>query len=194
MAAIKPAILSGFNELVQSIHAENQQDEALRHYINFFSFNSIGIREIIPLQEVSEMHLLTDANYQPNAMTPLYDAIGYATAKLRVVLEGHSDYTVLCSVLTDGAENASEEYTRQTIANIIKQLEKKDWVFTFMGANQDVAAEAGKISVTNTVEFSYSEKGVTTALKAEKNYRKRFYEEVKSGKKHENTNSFYRDL
>ena len=72
MAAIKPAILSGFNELVQSIHAENQQDEALRHYIYFFSFNSMGTREIIPLQEVSEMHLLTDANYQPNAMTPHY--------------------------------------------------------------------------------------------------------------------------
>ena len=97
-------------------------------------------------------------------------------------------------MLTDGAENASEEYTRQTIANIIKQLEKKDWVFTFMSTNQDVAAEAGKISVTNTVEFSYSEKGVTTALKAEKNYRKRFYEAVKARKKDENTKSIYREL
>jgi hypothetical protein len=141
----------------------------------------MGIKEIIPLGEASAVHELTVTNYQPNAMTPLFDAIGHATNKLRYALEGEKEYTVLCTILTDGAENASEEYTRQTIANIIGQLEQKGWVFTFMGTNQDVVAEAAKISITNTVQFNYTGEGVTTALKDETRYRKRFYEDVKAG-------------
>jgi len=194
MAAIKPAILSGFNELMQSIVTENKQDDSLQHYINFFTFNSMGIKEIIPLGEALAVHELTDANYQPNAMTPLFDAIGHATNKLRYALEGEKDYTVLCSILTDGSENASEEYTRQTIANIIGQLEQKGWVFTFMGTNQDVVSEAAKISITNTVQFNYTGEGVTTALKDETRYRKRFYEDVKAGNTTKNNKDFYRKL
>jgi Mg-chelatase subunit ChlD len=45
---------------------------------------------------------------------------------------------VVFMVLTDGEENASEEYRREQIAEMVKhQREKYQWDFVFLGANQD---------------------------------------------------------
>ena len=87
MESIKHATITGFNELIQSIHFEAKKDPELEQYIQFYSFNSGGIREQIPLGRVGELTRLDETNYRPNNMTPLYDAIGYATGKLRFVLE-----------------------------------------------------------------------------------------------------------
>jgi uncharacterized protein YegL len=125
-------------------------------------------------------------------MTPLFDAIGHAVSKLRIALEGKRDYSVLVTILTDGAENDSREYTRQTIANIIRRLEQENWVFTFMGTNQDAHSEAAKISITNVVQFGYSEAGTKKVLKDEMKFRSRFYADMKAGRMEEAKKAFYR--
>jgi uncharacterized protein YegL len=194
MASIRNAAISGFNELIQSIHAEAEKDPETGQWINFFSFNSNGIRELVPLQKVQQLPQLTAETYRPDAMTPLFDAIGHATGKLRIALEQEKDYAVLVTILTDGAENDSKEFTRQTIANIIRQLERQNWVFTFMGTNQDVHAEATKISVSNYMSFDYNESGMNLALKTESLYRSRFYQDVKAGKMGKAKKGFYRKI
>jgi uncharacterized protein YegL len=193
MQSIREATISGFNELIQGIRAEAEKDPELQQFIQFFSFNANGIRELIPLQPAKDLPQLSPDNYQPDAMTPLFDAIGHAVGKLRIALEGERDYAVLVTILTDGAENASREYTRQTIANIIKKLEQENWVFTFMGTNQDVHAEAAKISVTNYMKFDYHAAGTSDALKQEMHYRARFYGDLKAGRMDEAKKGFYRN-
>lgn len=49
--------------------------------------------------------------YQPDASTPLYDAIGFSVNKLRQKLASKKDYNVLVTILTDGEENALREYS-----------------------------------------------------------------------------------
>jgi hypothetical protein len=61
-----------------------------------------------------------------------------------------------------------------------------------MGANQDVHAEAAKISVTNVVQFDYHEAGTKKALKEEMHFRSRFYAELRSGHIDEAKKGFYR--
>lgn len=192
MESIKDATISGFNELIQSIQSEADKDPEMKQYIQFFSFNSDGIREQVPLQQVKPLQLLNAQTYVPGAMTPLFDAIGHATNKLRYVLEQEKDYVVLVTILTDGAENASKEYTRQTISNIIKQLEEQDWVFTYMGTNQDVNAEAAKISVTNHMSFAYNASAMKTAFDQEVHYRSRFYKDAKEGRMEDVKKKYYR--
>ena len=192
MESIKDATISGFNELIQSIQSEADKDPEMEQFIQFFSFNSDSIRELVPLQLMKPMQPLTVATYVPAAMTPLFDAIGYATSKLRYALEKEKDYVVLVTILTDGAENASKEYTRQTIANIIKQLEEQDWVFTYMGTNQDVMAESMKISVSNYMSFNYNPAGMKAAMNKEQSSRSRFYKDAKEGKMDEVKRKYYR--
>ena len=49
------------------------------------------------------------------------------------------------AIITDGMENASELYLRSEIYKTINERTAKDnWMFVFIGANQDAIAEGGK--------------------------------------------------
>jgi hypothetical protein len=63
-----------------------------------------------------------------------------------------------------------------------------------MGTNQDVQAEATKISITNHVSFAYDDLSTIKALKSEIAFRNRFYKEAKEGKMEEAKKGFYRKL
>lgn len=179
MESIKQTTISGFNELIQSIQDQAVKDPELEQYIHFFSFNSGGIREQIPLSRVTEISPLNENSYRPNNMTPLYDAIGHATGKLRFLIEKETDYAVLVTILTDGAENASREYTRQTISNIIRELETKGWTFTYMGVHQDAHREAADISIKNVIRILNSHSAISHQFLREKERRLRYNEHVK---------------
>jgi len=55
--------------------------------------------------------------FQPDASTPLYDAIGFSVNKLKRKIEDETDYQVLVTIITDGEENSSTEYTRRGRSN-----------------------------------------------------------------------------
>ena len=83
---------------------------------------------------------LLGADYAPNGCTALYDAIGTAIQKTRRHLselgtERPADVIVV--ILTDGMENASEEWTREQVFDLISKVEAAGWQFIFLGANQD---------------------------------------------------------
>jgi|GEM_PF-4716132 len=65
MQSIREATISGFNELIQGIRAEGEKDPELTQYIQFFSFNSMGIKELIPLRPATDLPQLNEENYRP---------------------------------------------------------------------------------------------------------------------------------
>lgn len=71
-------------------------------------------------------------------MTPLYDAIGFSVSKLKQELASKTNYNVLVTILTDGAENNSKEYTRETIKKMSDELSEDNWTFTYIGTDHDV--------------------------------------------------------
>jgi hypothetical protein len=50
-------------------------------------------------------------------------------------------------IVTDGAENASSELTRDAVFRMIENRSEQGWAFVFLGANQDAYAEGGGIGV-----------------------------------------------
>ena len=69
-------------------------------------------------------------------------------------------------IVTDGFENASEEYKgeagRKQIVSLIRECEKEDWNFLYLAANQD-AFKVGigfGISAGNTINYSATPQGV----------------------------------
>lgn len=178
MASIQQPTMNTFNELIQSIAGETGKNEHRQQWINFFSFNGGGIKEQIGLQKVSQLMLLNEDNYRPDSATPLFDAIGHATTKLKYALEKEKDYVVLVTILTDGEENASQEYTGEKISAIIEALKLKNWVFTYIGTNQDVAREAAKINITNHLYFAAPEMASKAVLSKELSARARFYKKL----------------
>ena len=156
MDVVRQTTVNGFNELVQTVQGLAREFPDKKQVVSLTMFNGLGIREKLFMQEAGALQQLTLADYQPDSLTPLHDAIGMSVSKLRNVLAttDATNYQVLVTVLTDGEENASKEYTRSAIRQLIEQLKEQDWTFTYIGANHDVDRAADGLGIDNKLAFS----------------------------------------
>lgn len=86
---------------------------------------------------------------------------------------------VLVTIITDGYENDSIEWDGASVKKLIDRLCKKGWVFTYIGANQDAALEAGKIGVKNSLTFEATIEGTVNMFAFEKQSRQRWNKRVR---------------
>ena len=182
MESIKPSIIQGFNEIVQTVKGIEKEFPEQEHFISLVTFNGIGQKVLHFIDPVSKLESIDEKRYQPNASTPLYDAIGFSFAKLRQVVENLTDYNVLVTILTDGEENASKEYTGTAIKNLIEELKLKRWTFTYIGADHDVEKFAASISITNTIHFQKNEANMKAMFAQESNSRTNYSQKIREKK------------
>ena len=95
--------------------------------------------------------------------TALLDAVG--STILNVDQKGNvkKGTKVIFVIITDGMENASREFTKTKVKQMISdKQEKYGWDFIYLGANIDAAEEAGAIGVkkANAVTYRNTESGV----------------------------------
>lgn len=136
--------------------------------------------ENVPINEVKKYD---NKSYVPRGTTALLDAIGRTVAtvgeRIANTPEDERPEKVIVFILTDGQENASVEYNKNKILEMIThQKDKYNWEFMYFAANQDDFAEQGKslgISINNTVSFTSTGDGVrnayNTVTKMSKGYR-----------------------
>jgi hypothetical protein len=67
----------------------------------------------------------------------------------------------LCVILTDGEENASKEYSRAQILDMIKAYENEGWTFLYLGANHDVWAAGEELGVAEHNRITFLKDDVT---------------------------------
>ena len=151
MQSCKGAAITGFNQYVARL-----RDEPAETHFTLTLFNS-GKTEVryqgVPVGEVHELDVET---YRPHDTTPLYDAIGRTLTAARQ--QAPAGMKKLCAILTDGLENASSEYTRKQIFDLIKSCERDGWTFIYLGADHDVwaAGESLGIAGDNRIAFCKS--------------------------------------
>jgi Mg-chelatase subunit ChlD len=179
MDSIKKAAIDGLNETIQSIQSAQKKHEELQvHFVTLVSFNSTGIRTVFDNRPVSKVGLIKDGDYKPNACTPLYDAMGVSLSKLRHQLNKEEKNQVLVTIITDGRENASREYTGKMIKNLVEELKESGWVFTYIGTNQDVDAVADSLGIQNRMQYEYSQRGTEAMMQQECISRLRFFDKI----------------
>ena len=122
------------------------------------------------------MRPLSLTDYQPQALTPLHDTIGESVIKHCNVLASAdaTNYQVLMTVLTDGEENASKEYTRPVIHGLIEQLKEQGWTFTYIGTNHDVDRAADGLAFENKLTFTQNEEEMSAMFLKERQARRRY--------------------
>jgi len=159
MHSIYHQALTGANETIQSTRAAQEKYPEQDHRFTFVTFNTIapGIKTVIDDEPVTGVRDLTESDYNPAAGTPLYDAMGQSiTALERKVKEGDS---VLVTVITDGYENSSREYSGAAVKALVARLREKGWTFVYIGANQDAVEVAKGLSIDNSLNFDASAEG-----------------------------------
>ena len=157
MSSIKQAAIDSVNETIQTIRCAQGKYDDQEHYVTLVTFNN-NIKTVYDCVEVDKVVELTADTYQPNCCTALYDAMGMSLTALRPKVAQVDK--VLVTVVTDGYENASQEYNGKAIKALVDELKDKGWVFAYIGANQDLEAVASTISITNVMNFEATDKGV----------------------------------
>ena len=179
MQCIKQQAINGFNETVQTIKAAQEKFENQEHLVSLVVFSSSETTTIYDQVAAVEVKELNDESYRPNCGTPLFDAIGIATAHLRKSVK--IDDNVLVTIITDGEENSSREYNGKAIKSLIEELKSKGWVFTYIGANQDVEQVAATMGINNTMAFQSDAHGTHMMFARERSSRMAWCTRVADG-------------
>ena len=172
MQSIKKEAIDSVNETIQTIRSAQKRHEEQEHYVSIVTFNDDvkSIYECVPVDEVKE---ITEDTYQPSCCTALYDTMGISLSALRK--EVAENDKVLVTVVTDGYENSSKEYSGKAIKALVDELKAKGWVFAYIGANQDVEAVAATISITNVMNFETTSAGTHIMTDRVNRSRERLY-------------------
>ena len=179
MDSIRAAAINGYNETLGAIKAAQlKHNDTQEHFISLAAFCSCGVDMIYDCTPINEATKLTKDKYNPCCLTPLYDAIGITVKALSEKTDALEDTAVLVTIITDGAENASAEWSGQAVKALIDERKEEGWMFSYIGADHDVESAAASISITNTVVWDKSEAGTTAVIDNENDARSRFYDKV----------------
>ena len=173
MQHIKLQAITGLNETLQTIKSAQDKYDNQSHYVTLVSFNSSKVKTIYDCCPIHEVHEICSYDYLPNACTPLYDAMGISLTKLRTEVKDEDN--VLVTIITDGYENASREYSGKAIVQLVEELRANGWIFAYIGANQDVEKVASSMGIKNSLRFNADVLGSKAMFKEESKSREAYY-------------------
>lgn len=157
MASIYREALTGVNETLSAIRMSVVENPDQDNFVTLVSFNSFHYDVIYSNVPATAVEDITQEQYRPGGTTPLFDAMGRSLTELRFKVNPGD--VVLVTIITDGYENSSREYSGAAIKALVEELRKKDWVFTYIGANQDVDKVADSIGIRNRMAFDATPEG-----------------------------------
>ncbi len=179
MESIRKAAINGYNETLGSIKsAQLKYLDTQEHYISLAAFCECGVDMIYDCTPIKDAEKLTKEKYDPCCGTPLYDAIGKTIKALAKKTDTIDDVAVLVTIITDGMENASQEWTGPAVKKLIDERKEEGWMFSYIGADHDVESVAASISITNTVVWTKTLSGTEAMINNENMARERFYEKM----------------
>lgn len=157
MQGLESDTIGGFNSMIKK---QKALDVPVRVTAVLFNDKTDVLYES---RSIHSVHALTEKEYEVGGTTALLDAVG--STILNVDQKGNvkKGTKVVFVIITDGMENASREFTKTKVKQMISdKQEKYGWDFIYLGANIDAAEEAGAIGVkkANAVTYRNTESGV----------------------------------
>lgn len=150
METTKRSTVEGYNEYIQNLRADKDTD----YSISLVQFDAPMTNPELTVtymdRALADVPALTEDQFLPRGNTPLYDAIGESIR--RVEANGRA---VIILIITDGQENASTEFNKDSVKALIKTKESEGWTFAFLGANIDSYATGAMIGMpmANTANY-----------------------------------------
>ena len=152
MESIRTEAINGYNETLGSIKATQLKFmDTQEHFVSLAAFCDCGIDMIYDMTPIKDADKLTKEKYDPCCCTPLFDAIGKTVKTLKKKIADVEDAGVLVTIITDGYENSSKEWDAKGVSKLIEECKEDGWMFSFIGAGEDVVKVATTISITNTM-------------------------------------------
>jgi Mg-chelatase subunit ChlD len=160
MESIRHDVIGGFNTFLK-----DQQNQSGKATLTLVQFDSQDPYEIVHrFRPIAQVPKLTAKTYVPRASTPLYDAMGRGINDLDQCLsqleEDDRPSKVMVVIITDGQENASQEFTREQVQAMIKAKTETDkWQFIFLSADLEAMKDAETIGIDRDSSLQFSKSG-----------------------------------
>ena len=173
MSIIHRQAFSGMNETLQTIRMMQEKYPDQEQRVTLVTFDTGHTKWHFNNTLASNTKDLAWKDYNPSGGTPLYDAIGNAVSKTNAHVS--EDDNVLVTIITDGEENSSEEWTLKMVRTMIEKLKKQNWTFTLIGTdNLDVETMAQSFAIEEHMEFQQDEEGTKAMFARERRSRERY--------------------
>lgn len=104
---------------------------------------------------------VTSNEAAPRGMTPLFDAI----ARIVAMAEADNPGRAIIVIMTDGAENASREVTKEGVKSALDRVRAKGWEVVFLGAEFSKFADAEAIGVAAGKRMAMSSGSLNTSMR-----------------------------
>ena len=180
MSSIARQAVDGVNETIGSIKSAQEKNPDQEHIVTLVAFCGCELKTIYDNTPVAEVRPLTARDYRPCCMTPLYDAVGTTISRVHALKSKNSDSgsLALVTIITDGYENASHEFTHSAIRALIDSYKEQGWQFTYIGADHDVEAVAYSLSIDHSMQFDKDEAGTKAMFAKERKSRLRWMKKM----------------
>ena len=164
MHSLTDDVIGGYNSLIEE---QAKEGETL---VTTVFFND-SIKFIHEREDIKNIKPIDKRNYQAGGCTALLDAIGDAIAFIKnkhaSLMADELPKNVIVSIMTDGMENSSKEYSYKRIKDMIELQKKCGWTFIFQAANIDTEYEANRLGIDPgmAMTFEASEGNVYKQMK-----------------------------
>ena len=156
MNDIREDVVGGFNAFLAA-----QQASPNPATFTLVQFDSQDPYEVLHAAvAIAKVPPLTLAQYVPRASTPLYDAMGRGILDLEATLSAMPDSErpkkVIFVVVTDGQENASQEFDRARVTKLIEAKKVLGWDFVFLSADLEAFEHADRMGIDFSARLMFS--------------------------------------
>lgn len=165
MRALADDTIGGYNSFL-----EKQKNEPGGAEVTTVLFDD-RYERIVDSVNILEAPEMTSKEYYARGMTALLDAVGRTITDTLGRMEKENicpeKRRVLILIMTDGKENDSKEYDKETVKALIdKTTEAYGWNYIFMGANIDSVAEAGAIGIkaAHAMNYKHNSAGIADSF------------------------------
>jgi Mg-chelatase subunit ChlD len=180
MSSIARQAVDGVNETIGSIKSAQEKNPNQEHIVTLVAFCGCELKTIYDNTPVAEVKTLTDRDYRPCCMTPLYDAIGTTISRVHALKSQNPESLALVTIITDGYENASHEFTHSAIRALIESYKEQGWQFTYIGADHDVEAVSYSLNIDHHMQFDKTEAGTHAMFAKARMARSRWMDKMTS--------------
>jgi hypothetical protein len=168
MASLRDDVIGGWNEFLSG-----QQAEPGKATLTHIQFDSQDPFEVVHhFKALSEVPPLDHRTFVPRGGTPLLDALGKAIVSTSMDLASAAPGTrpgkILFVCITDGQENASRQYTKPQVTEMVERMQGGGWQFVFLSSDMSAVSDATRwgFNPDNVMQFQHSGAGIRRSMTA----------------------------
>lgn len=208
MSGLEQVTVSGINETISTIRkAQEDFGDKQQHFLTLVTFDErSGVPPVrthidaMPISSVNDFH-----DYRPRGCTPLFDAMGQSLTRLHERIKDDENASAVVTVITDGLENASREWSGTALRKLIERLKEEGWTFSYMGSCHDVVEVTMNLAIDNVMAFDHDQLGTSSTWHRESSSRRALFErltcefnasdslELKRAKRRAQSQAYYAD-